>query len=179
MRKAAPFQGFTLVEILLVTGVLTILMGAILVIVKPAFLFGQARDSRRKNDLKQIQAALEQYKQDHNTYPATPGWQNSTGASPWLAGLDATYIKFLPIDPTNSGCSSSTALFMQEPTCFAYSYYSDGYCSMSGTDYILVTRMETNTANQSQLNYINPLTGATCNWPGGVSVYGLSAPGFN
>jgi len=53
----------------------------------------KARDSRRKGDLRQIQAALEQYADDNNgTYPAS-------GAAALTAALVPNYMPRVPTDP--------------------------------------------------------------------------------
>ncbi|MBI3954529.1 type II secretion system protein [Candidatus Collierbacteria bacterium] len=62
-------KGFTLIELLIVMAIIGILAGL------TAFNFQQARqrarDAERKNDLKQLQTALEIYKNDQ-TYPDYP-----------------------------------------------------------------------------------------------------------
>lgn len=60
--------GFTIVELLVVIVVISILVALTL-----PNLFGlqrRARDDTRKNDLKNIKSALEEYYSDHNAYPA-------------------------------------------------------------------------------------------------------------
>jgi len=108
---------------------------------------GRARDAQRKNDLKQIQTALQLYHSDYGKYPAS-WWVNSTSAtSPWIPGLTANYIKTMPVDPKNSGCISNTSNPRDDspPNCFTYAYYSSTeFCNLSGVNdgYILVTRLE-------------------------------------
>jgi prepilin-type N-terminal cleavage/methylation domain-containing protein len=60
--------GFTIVELLVVIVVISILVALTL-----PNLFGlqrRARDDTRKNDLKNVKSALEEYYSDHNAYPA-------------------------------------------------------------------------------------------------------------
>ncbi|HBC45064.1 MAG: PilE-like protein [Candidatus Collierbacteria bacterium GW2011_GWB1_45_35] len=63
-------KGFTLIELLVAMGIMAVLTGMAL------FNFNQsrvrARDVQRKNDLKQLQTALEVYKNDNNFYPSDP-----------------------------------------------------------------------------------------------------------
>lgn len=64
-----PSSGFTLVELLVVIGIITMITALLF----PNFMGARqrARDSQRKADLKQIQGAVELYKLDQNP-PAYP-----------------------------------------------------------------------------------------------------------
>lgn len=68
-------SGFTLIELLVAMGIMAVLTGMAL------FNFNQARvrarDVQRKNDIKQIQSALELYKNDVNSYPAKANFQTT------------------------------------------------------------------------------------------------------
>ncbi len=61
--------GFTLVELIVVIGILSILAVVGLVAINPLVQFQKANDSRRKADFSQIQKALETYYQDKGSYP--------------------------------------------------------------------------------------------------------------
>lgn len=73
MRKIN--KGFTLIELLVAIGIMAVLTGM------AVFNFNQsrvrARDIQRKNDLKQLQTALELYKNDTNSYPAAANFQTT------------------------------------------------------------------------------------------------------
>jgi len=60
--------GFTLIELMVVIAIIAILTG----LVGSNYLTSRARarDAERKNDLRQIQSALEMYHNDHSHYPA-------------------------------------------------------------------------------------------------------------
>lgn len=94
-------ESFTLLELLVVIGIIGMLAALSL----PNFMAARerARDAQRKNDLKQIQKALELYKQDQtppsfiaagvgNTFP-------NTGSS-WVNGLN-TYMNKVPGNPAS------------------------------------------------------------------------------
>ena len=92
-KNKKKFNGFTLIELLVVIGIIGILA---------SFLFAnfvgirqRARDGVRKNDLHQIQSALEMYRSDNQgSYPAslpTCGNQFDDGT--------AVYMKKVPCDP--------------------------------------------------------------------------------
>ena len=82
-------RGFTIVELLVVIVVIAILVALTL-----PNLFGlqrRARDDTRKNDLKNVQQALETYFNDNNNYPAD------------LSALSPQYINTVPNDPKGGG----------------------------------------------------------------------------
>lgn len=54
-------KGFTLIELLIVIGILAVLATAIILILNPAQLFAQARDSQRISDLATMKSALAFY----------------------------------------------------------------------------------------------------------------------
>lgn len=54
-------KGFTLVELLIVIGILAVLATAVVVVLNPAELLKQARDSQRVSDLASINSALALY----------------------------------------------------------------------------------------------------------------------
>lgn len=60
----------------------------------------RARDAQRKADLKQIQNALELYKNDQNPqeYPQTDAWQTALQSG--------EYMKKIPKDPTHAQVSA-------------------------------------------------------------------------
>ena len=80
-------RGFTYLELLVSIAIISILAAASLYF----FIGAQAdsRDARRKSDLAQLQLALEAYKADYNTYPA----------SSLTALTFYNYIEKIPTDP--------------------------------------------------------------------------------
>lgn len=84
-------KGFTLIELLVVISIIGVLAGL------ASFNFQQARersrDVQRKSDLKQIQNALEVYKNDQRiqAYPDTATWEDDL--------VDGEYMKEIPTDP--------------------------------------------------------------------------------
>lgn len=63
-------QGFTLVELLLVIGILGVLGAVVLATLNPFTQIQKGRDAKRKADLASIQRALETYYEDNGRYPA-------------------------------------------------------------------------------------------------------------
>ncbi|QQG40699.1 MAG: prepilin-type N-terminal cleavage/methylation domain-containing protein [Candidatus Levyibacteriota bacterium] len=101
--------GFTLIELLVVIAILGILTAGILVVVNPIDQIQRARDTQRKQELAQIQRALEVYYNDNGTYPDTvpfgdlwPGYMEKVPQDsnmPYKYGLDAGgYRLFAKLD---------------------------------------------------------------------------------
>lgn len=88
-------KGFTLVEILVVMSIIGILAG--LTLTASMSSRKVARDGKRKADLEQIRSALEIYRSDCKTYPAsiTPG-SPLVGAGSCVGN---TYMDKIPNDP--------------------------------------------------------------------------------
>jgi prepilin-type N-terminal cleavage/methylation domain-containing protein len=82
-------KGFTLVELLVVIGIILVLMGILLPVLNRAMR--QAQITSQKLDFQAITTALENYKQDFGDYPrnsSLPGWNTTTsGPAPTYMGL--------------------------------------------------------------------------------------------
>jgi type II secretion system protein G len=89
-------RGFTLIELLLVISILSFLASIILTSLSSAR--AKARDSERIQEMRQIQTALELYRQANNSYPVSRGVMSSLV----LPGLTPTYISAIPTDPTGN-----------------------------------------------------------------------------
>ncbi len=90
--------GFTLIELLVVIAIVGVLTALSL----PNFVLSRqrARDAQRKSDIRQVQKALELYKQDKSpiSYPTSVVWSALTCGSPWTTGSN-TYMNKFPCDP--------------------------------------------------------------------------------
>lgn len=69
VQQPASIKGFTLIELIVVVGIVAILSSFLIAILNPVEQLHKANDGRRKSDLAQIQRALEQYYQDNGSYP--------------------------------------------------------------------------------------------------------------
>lgn len=66
-------RGLTLIELIVVIGIISVLAAGIITIIDPFGQIQKARDANRKSDLTQIQKALEIYYQDYGSYPGVSG----------------------------------------------------------------------------------------------------------
>lgn len=124
-------QGFTLIELLVVLAVIALLASVVLVAVNQARI--KARDGQRKQNLRQIQKAVELYYNDHGAYPSTTGayyMEETDGCPPltgcsnvYVPGLVPNYMANLPHDP-NAGKTGNG--WCTDWTISGYGYYSNG-----------------------------------------------------
>lgn len=85
-------SGFTLIELLVVIAIISIL--AALLMANFVGVRQRGRDGQRKSDLRQIQTALELYRADNGSYPASIA---SCGSS--FVYNTTTYMQKIPCDP--------------------------------------------------------------------------------
>ena len=82
-------NGFTLVELLLVMGILAILTIIAIGIFNPIALTNKAKDARKKKDLSRMKVAFEEYFNDKGCYPTESLIGaidcGGNGFSPWLS----------------------------------------------------------------------------------------------
>ena len=130
-------KGFTLLEILLVVGIIAILAGIVIIAINPARQLAQTRDTERRSDIKQLYNAMIQFYIDKGFYPASTTLSTTTLTEVCDTGnledsdtaVDTTscsglinfsyelvpiYITAIPSDP--SGASSTLAFI---PTAYA------------------------------------------------------------
>ena len=103
-------KGFTLVELLIVIAILAVLAVTVVVVLNPAELLRQARDSTRISDLASINSAISLYLTDV-TNPgvggandaacsARAGRLTNATTSPFLAGMTPTTVTSTAVDGT-------------------------------------------------------------------------------
>lgn len=96
-------KGFTLIELLVVIAIIGILIAVGSISYTRAVQL--SRDSRRKTDLEQIRQALETYRSENYSYPATGS----------LSVLEPDYISDIPTDP-KEGTASYTYTYTRGST---------------------------------------------------------------
>ena len=87
------FKAYTIVEVLLITGIIAALIMAALTFFSPQSK--KARDSKRKTDLYAVARILEEYEKDHEAYPAALTQCGITTSGSPLANYTTT----IPCDP--------------------------------------------------------------------------------
>jgi len=158
-------DGFTLLEMVLVIGILSVLSVITIAAMDPLAQFQKANDAKVKSDLAQVQRALESYYDDNGTYPPSSAdykienvFVANNPAINWGASF-TPYMNFLPVPPGSS----------------KYVYYSQ-----NGQAYFLYANLQRG-ANDPQVcrggsACTNVPNGVTC---GGVCNYGVSSPNVN
>ncbi|MCL4354333.1 type II secretion system GspH family protein [Patescibacteria group bacterium] len=158
--------GFTLVELLVVVGILSVISVGAISILNPSEQFKKASDARKKADLSQIQKALESFYEDNGSYPEINGSGDfrikalNGNVVDWGTSWQP-YMNILPKSPSGT-----------------YVYYSSG-----GQSYYLYASLE-RTGDPQLCNNGDACTGLTgvggepdltvaC---GGVCTYGVSSP---
>lgn len=104
-------KGFTLVELLVVIGILAVLLAITLIAINPARQFSQANNTKRSSDVNAILNAITQFAADNRgTLPANvPSGTaqvigNGVGEADICTDVVTQYLAALPVDPqTNNG----------------------------------------------------------------------------
>lgn len=156
-------NGFTLIELIVVTAIIALIATAAIVTLNPFSQFQKARDSRIKSDLSQIQKALEAYYQDKGSYPNSGSYKmlNSSGTTIDWGSSWQPYMNVLPKDPTLGN---------------TYVYYSSG-----GQIYYIYANLGRGAADPQACNSGNACTSLSGNGIpatacGGTCNFGVSSP---
>lgn len=134
-------RGFTLIELLVVISIISLLSSVVLASLNSAR--ARARDAQRSSDVRQMQLALELYRNTNGGYPSSylcgsvvmgPNWCNSVDTTSWnnFQAFLAPYISKVPNDPSPISGSWGAG-------GGAYSYFG------GGTFYMIVYKFETQT----------------------------------
>lgn len=104
--RTRSFAGFTLVELLVVVGIIALLVGV--VAIGSGAARQQSRDAKRKADLQSIAGALELYRLTNHQYPQATGF-SAQSWSTLRTAIVPQHLPQLPSDP--KGNASSDGMF--------------------------------------------------------------------
>lgn len=123
LKFSAKRRGFTIIELLIAISIIAIISGIGTYTFTNAQVKG--RDSRRKEDLNQLKAALSLYYEENKQYPPSLSaigtctletttditfCPSDTGGDSWIPGISPTYIKKAIKDPLQAGIRSTLAM---------------------------------------------------------------------
>ncbi|MEK7479015.1 MAG: type II secretion system protein [Patescibacteria group bacterium] len=91
MIKEKSVKGFTLIELLVVIAILAVLATAVVLIINPAELIRQGRDSTRLSDLDSLNTALSLYLADVDPVVSSLGACSATAARCTVASASSTF----------------------------------------------------------------------------------------
>ncbi|MEI6378171.1 MAG: prepilin-type N-terminal cleavage/methylation domain-containing protein [Candidatus Falkowbacteria bacterium] len=124
-KQVNSYSGFTLIEVLLVIGIIAILAAIVIIAINPARQLAQARNTQRWSNVNTILNAVHQYAVDNKgnlptsvtstsaTEICATGVATTTCASSSLVDLQVltnseTYLTALPSDPScPTGCNAN------------------------------------------------------------------------
>lgn len=117
--KSTKKKGFTLIEILVVIGIIAVLAAVVLVAINPARQFKLARDSQRVSNVNALLNSISQNIAEHKgvfvcgtsalALPATSTVVASTGGIDLAPCVVPAYLSVLPYDPSAPGAHYMSA----------------------------------------------------------------------
>ena len=121
MSKTKSVRGFTLLEILLVVGIIAILAGIVILAINPSKQLGDSRNAERRSDVLTILNAIYQYAIDNNgvlieinngsALPISDDCEengvDAMNLEDYIVTASSTYLTDIPTDPLASGGDSA------------------------------------------------------------------------
>lgn len=123
MTKKVDGRGFTLLEILLVVGIIAILAGIVILAINPTKQLGDARNAQRRSDVLTIINGIYQYALDEghaisdlgltagdDTCDATDN--DASILADHLVTASSTYLTAIPTDPTDASETDTSEYYV-------------------------------------------------------------------
>ena len=174
-------SGFTLLEILLVVGIIAILAGIVIIAINPSKQLAQVRNTERKSDLKQLYNGMTQFYIDKGYYPASTTLSTTTltticptGASTSpAAGFDCvgmlnlselvpTYIVSIPNDPATTTINGYSVMLVNKQPAVSAPLAELGVTVSVGNVPTAWTCGSTLTDTRDSKTYTTVLIGSQC-----------------
>lgn len=116
-------KGFTLIEILVVIGMIALLAAIVIVAINPARQFAQGRNTQRNSNVNTILNGIGQFTADNkgvlpSGITTSKLYIEKTGGADLCSDLMPTYIASLPVDPS----ATSTAAVVDCSTSYDTGY---------------------------------------------------------
>jgi prepilin-type N-terminal cleavage/methylation domain-containing protein len=135
-KYSSKNSGFTLIELIVVIGILTLILASLMTILNPVQQINKAKVAQKISDLEQMKTALDLYYDDNHCYPNNI----PNVGSPWQVG-GTVYMQKIPQSTDNSA---------------PYIYETDGICPQW---YSIFARVDVNT---SKISNRCPLANNNC-----------------
>jgi prepilin-type N-terminal cleavage/methylation domain-containing protein len=159
-------KAFTIIELLVVIGIIGILAVALLVTLNPTEAQRKARDSKRLKDAATLQAIIEQNLNDggdFNTCTPANTCKSSTAGSAesqpcsnnWLGENLCLYAQTIPTDPANNQSRTVIVNVTQNNNTYTPTTGTDTaeyFVGVSNADYEIMVMMESTSNAQKILN---------------------------
>lgn len=156
LRKA-----FTLLELLIVMGVIATLATVLMVILNPSESTRRTNDARRFSDLQMIKTAIDLTASDGKTIPDTGGGYIVLDGSTSVSDIDPSgtnvfdvskYLSYMPEDPAYKTSGTTKGLVMSSGNCVMGDINSTEMQYLlwgNGTQYIIRSQMQSATNCES------------------------------
>lgn len=146
MIKNKKEKGFTLLELLVVIGIIGLL--ASIIVINLTSARKRARDTKRIADLRTLQTAMEDYYGKHGAYPAL--------ISDLVTGSEIAIWPLDPLAPTGTVCAGNN------DNCYWYAYYTPAGTIGPQSYHVGASLEDTTSLVLNQDRNCNSTTGGGC-----------------